>query len=294
MRAHGHVAAPVLVLAAALVFVLVAPAAQAKRPQRLVAVGPAVTEIVLALGLEDALVGVDESSRPLLSEPAKARVQNLGYQRLLSTEGVAGIRPDLVLYAPEAGPPSTLDQLRTAGLTLEPMPSPVDAAGTRALIRKLATRLDRGEAGARIIAELDASLAAVAKRTRGIDRRPRVLCLVARGGGVIIGAGGDTAVAELIRLAGGDNVLEAQRSFKPVGPEALLAARPEVVLLPESARPLLDPASAQSPLASLFALPADRRPKLVTLPDARFFGLGPGMGAAAGELADALHGGVQR
>jgi ABC-type hemin transport system substrate-binding protein len=69
---------------------------------RIVSVGGAVTEIVYRLGAAEHLVGVDTSS----TYPAAAtQLPQVGYQRMLSVEGVLSLRPTLVLLSVEAGPP---------------------------------------------------------------------------------------------------------------------------------------------------------------------------------------------
>jgi iron complex transport system substrate-binding protein len=61
---------------------------------RIVAVGGAVTDIVYRLGAAEHLVGVDTSS----TYPAAAtQLPQVGYQRMLSVEGVSSLNPTLVL-----------------------------------------------------------------------------------------------------------------------------------------------------------------------------------------------------
>lgn len=271
----------------ALLTILLTTSAIAAEPPRLVVAGPSLTEAIVGLGLGDSLVGVDQSSLPLVGERKPA---SLGYHRLLSAEGVLSLRPTLVLVSDEAGPPPVIAQLRAVGVPVEVHPTPVDVEGARALVKKLGAALKRQQQAATLVAKLDVELAAAKSRIPTGRKAPRVLSVIARGSSATIGAGSGTAVDALIRLAGGANVLSSTTGFKPLNPEAVLQAAPDVVLIPRSSRSALEAGSASSALAGLWALPEARRPKIVELDDAAFFGIGAGAGRSVSTLVEALHG----
>ena len=83
-----------------------ADAEEAKTPpQRIVAAGGDMTEIIFALGLGDRLAGVDSTS----VWPAEAKdLPQIGYFRRIAPEGVLTLTPDLVLAGAGAGPDSAL------------------------------------------------------------------------------------------------------------------------------------------------------------------------------------------
>ncbi len=73
---------------------------------RIVSLGGAVTETLVALGEEDRIVARDATS----TWPARIRdLPDVGYIRALSPEGVLSMRPDLILAeeAPDRPRPST-------------------------------------------------------------------------------------------------------------------------------------------------------------------------------------------
>ena len=79
-----------------------------------------VAETVVTLGLGARLVGVDTSAT--YPEKLVARVPKIGYQRTLAAEGILSLRPTLVVGTPGAGPPTTIAQLRSAGVTVVIIP----------------------------------------------------------------------------------------------------------------------------------------------------------------------------
>ena len=81
-----------LLLATALAALAAAPALAA--PARIVSLGGAVTEIVVALGAQEQLVARDSTST---FPPSVATLPDVGYVRALSPEGVLALGPELIL-----------------------------------------------------------------------------------------------------------------------------------------------------------------------------------------------------
>jgi iron complex transport system substrate-binding protein len=110
--------------------------------QRIITIGGPITETVYALGLGDQVVATDTSS----TYPAAVeQLPKVGYQRSLTAETVLAFRPDLVIASPEAGPASTLAQLRAAGVKLAQLGEAHDGPSAAARIRELGELLGRAE-----------------------------------------------------------------------------------------------------------------------------------------------------
>ena len=71
--------------------------------ERIVSIGPATTELILALGGEQSLVATDVSS------PEPRGVPKVGYHRALAAEGILSLSPTLVVGSDEMGPPPALE-----------------------------------------------------------------------------------------------------------------------------------------------------------------------------------------
>ncbi|ONG42226.1 hypothetical protein BKE38_29770, partial [Pseudoroseomonas deserti] len=205
---------------------LAAPAvARAATPRRIVAIGPALVETVCALGLQDALVAVDNSS---LFPAAVTRLPQLGYLRQLPTEGIVGLSPDLLLLSDQAGPAQAVEVLRASGM---PVAVVADGAGPEAVSQKIlaaarAVERDGAPLAAAVDADwhaLDAAVAAAPK--------PRVVFLLSTGRGAPLVAGAGTHAHALIEAAGGVNPMAGFQGYRPLSAEAAATAGPDVLLM---------------------------------------------------------------
>ncbi|MGQ0594963.1 MAG: heme/hemin ABC transporter substrate-binding protein [Gammaproteobacteria bacterium] len=252
--------------------------------QRIVAVGGELTEIVYALGAEARLVGVDTTSR----WPAAARaLPKVGYMRNLSAEGVLSLAPTLVLCTTHAGPPVILSQLREAGVPLLILPAEPNVAGAEAKIRGVAGALGletQGEAMVRTLrSRVERALAGIPA-----GAGPRVLFLMGLQQGALIAAGAGTSAQAMIELAGGTNALRGFSGYRPISPEALAQARPEVLLVPEHALGAMGGAEGILSRPGIEVTCAGRNRRLVFMDGLYLLGFGPRLGEAVTDLAQAL------
>jgi iron complex transport system substrate-binding protein len=249
--------------------------------RRIVTVGGAITETVFALGAGDEVVAVDTSS---LYPDAAARVPKVGYQRTLSAEGILGLSPDLVIVSDEAGPPAALEQLRNAGVRVERMPAAKTVEEAAARIAAIGTALGRSaEALADRVRRESAS--AIARASR---EGPRFLLIYARGAGTVMVGGGDTGGSAMVELAGGRNAVGTISGFKPLSPEILIAAAPEVIVIPSRGLATVGGEAGLLAIPGVADTPAGKQRRIVALDDLLLLGFGPRLPRAIDELASAL------
>ena len=260
--------------------------ARAQTPPRIVSVGSALTEIVYALGAEGLLVGVDTTSQ----YPAAAQaLPQVGYMRALSAEGVLSLKPTLVIATTAAGPATTLDQLRATGVEVIVLPDLYDYVSVIAKIAavgRLTGKLAEAEA---MIARGRGDRAALTARLAKATGKPRVLFLLSMGGGAPQAAGRDTAADGIIRLAGGANAIDGYAGYRPLTPEAVIASRPDVVLVTRQTAQAMGGAQAVLDQPALRQTPAGRAGKVLEFDTLLLLGFGPRTPQAALELAMALH-----
>ncbi|MFN3415468.1 MAG: hemin ABC transporter substrate-binding protein [Caldimonas sp.] len=265
-----------------LVWVMAGARAAAAGPARVVSLGGVVTEIVHALGADALLVGVDQSSQ---YPPSMRTLPQVGYYRNFSVEGVASLRPDLVLASEHAGPPAALEQLRRLGLRLVVVPAGATLEALEARIQGVAQALGRGEQGRALAADIVRQVHALAP----LPARPRVLLLSSHTGR-LQAAGRDTAADALLALAGAINVFHAHSSFKPVSAETVSALQPEVIVTTESsvaAAGSLERFAAQPGIAGT---PAARQRRIVVMDDLLLLGFGPRLPQALQRLRAGMEG----
>ncbi len=258
---------------------------------RIVALGGSVTEIVYALGAGAHLVGVDTSST---YPKAATKLPQVGYQRMLSAEGVLSLNPSLILATTDAGPPKAIAQLKASGVPFLILPAEPIVTGIEAKIQGIAQALDLEERGKQLIRALHHDLEQVKALLASVPSKPKVLFIYyARGSGALLVSGRDTAADAMIRLAGGVNAVTAYEGYKPISPEAVVAAAPEVLLLTTDGLEGLGGVDGLLTLPGLALTPAGQHRQVITMDSLYLLGMGPRTGQAVKELALALHPEIQ-
>lgn len=252
----------------------------------IVAIGGAVTEIVFALGAGDRLVAVDSTSQ---YPPAATELPDVGYMRQLAAEPILSMEPAKILAVADAGPKRVLDQIRQAGVPITTIPDEASREGVVTKIRRVAEAIGRTDAAEDLIARVTEGFARVKARTADISERPSVLFLLSAGRGPPLVAGRDTSAARIIDLAGGRNAVERFDGFKPLSPEAAVAAAPDVILTTTGTRDALGGADKLLSRPALTATPAGETGRLIAMDGLLLLGFGPRTPEAANKLAEALH-----
>ena len=254
---------------------------------RYVVLGSALTETVFALGHGGAVVGVDSTS----AWPEQARaLPQLGYLRKISAESVLSLSPTHIIAAEGAGPPSAIDQLRGAqGLTLTIVPGGDSVQDAKARILTVGQLLDAQDAAADLVAAMDAKLHEV-KLAQAADpsTMPRALFIYARGAKILMVAGRDTPAHTMLTLAGAKNAAESLEGFKPLTPEAVIQAAPEVIVMPSEGAQSIGGEQGVFSLPGLAQTPAGQRRALILVDDVKLLGFGPRLGEAVAELHQRL------
>lgn len=254
-------------LAVAAGWMLVA-AAQAAPPARVVTLGGTVTEIVYGLGQGERLVGDDQSS---LYPEAATRLPRVGYYRAVPVEGVLALQPDLVLASEQAGPPDALKRLGEVGVRVVSVPDAPSVDSLKARIRAVAAALDVAPAGEQMVRDVTGELA---KAEAMPATRARALLLVNRSGAPQ-GAGRGTAAAEIMRLAGLDNVLAGQQGYKPLSPEAIGALAPDLIIVTRESLQASGGLEGFTRLPGVAATQAAAKQRIIVMDDLLILGLGP-------------------
>lgn len=261
--------------------------ALADKAARVLSLGGSVTEIAVALGAQDRLIGRDSTSNYPESVLA---LPDVGYLRALSPEGVLSLSPDLVLAEHDAGPPAAIEVLKAAGIPFVSMPGTPSPEGVVAKITAVAAALDMAPEGQALAQKVRNDLAAATKRAEAVPQRKKVLFLLSLQGGRVMAGGQGTSAEGIIRLAGGQNAVTGFAGYKPMTDEAVLEAAPDVILMMaregslsmSDADVLAQPALAQTPAAKAGAI--------VRMDGMLLLGFGPRTAEAATALHDRLYG----
>jgi iron complex transport system substrate-binding protein len=201
-----------------------APAANAAASMRIVSLAPSVTETLFALGAGAEVVGVSQYCD---YPPQALALPRVGSFLTPNLEAIIALRPTLVVGLELS---SDVRQIRA----LNSMGYPVLLVSDDSLqeietsIEKVGARIDRRNDADRLVARIQAQIAAIQERLASV-KPVRALMLV--GHQPIVAVGSGTYLDELLRIARADNIAAAVGEQWPhLSMEFVIAMRPEVIL----------------------------------------------------------------
>ncbi len=260
--------------------------ASAEDYKRIVSAGGDITEIIVALGAGDRLVGVDSTSG--YPKEVKA-LDSIGYVRRLAAEGLLSLTPDLLIGAGDAGPPVVLEQLDAAGVKVALAPEGSDVASVTAKIAFVGKVLGLETEAADMVARHAADMEKIAGAIAGVTTRPRVLFVLSVVDGAPLVGGTNTSADTMITLAGGENVAAGFEGYKPMNREAILAAAPDLVLMTDAHAGRLGGIEQVLARPEISLTPAGQNDAAVMMPAMLLLGLGPRTAEGVRLLARELH-----
>lgn len=264
--------------------------ARAAPALRLISIGGAVTELVYELGMQQQLVGVDSTS---LYPSAAQKLPNVGYARTLAAEGLLSLTPSLIVATEDAGPPAVLRQLEAARVPLHVLRADHRFEGLLARTQRLGELLGRPAEAAALAARLNTRWASTQQGMQQLRQghaAPRVLFVLSHGMNQVRIAGQDTAADAMLSYAGASNALQGVTGYKPLTPEAVIAAAPDFILATDQGLEAAGGADGLLKLPGLAQTPAGRARRVVSFEAMALLGFGPRLPQAVAQLAQALHG----
>jgi ABC-type Fe3+-hydroxamate transport system substrate-binding protein len=195
--------------------------------RRIVSLVPSTTELLCALGLAEALVGVTVYCvEPREVVAGKTRV---GGEKDPDLDVIRALAPDLVVANIEENTREHVEALRAAGIRVW-LTYPRSVRESLDMIRELGAVTGAVAPAEALLADLEPLYAAV--RARLADRRPtRVFYPIWRGPFMTVGH--DTYIHDVLATCGGANVFADRARYPTVTLDEVAARAPEVVLLPD-------------------------------------------------------------
>ena len=255
-------------------------------PSRIVSIGGAITEILYALGLDDRIAGVDATS---LYPPAALRDKpNVGYMRQLSAEGVLGLNPSVVFAMQGSGPAETMGVLEAAKVPMVLVPETFSEQGLLDKIKLVGHAMGIDARAACLTAAVSQDLAQLRELRAKVTKPVRVMFVMSLLNGRAMVAGRHTAANEIINLSGAVNAIDGYDGYKMINDEAIVAARPDVVLSIQRSRDTLEAAAVYAhPAFAMTPVPANKA--FISMEGLYLLGFGPRTAAAARDLSAKLY-----
>lgn len=255
---------------------------------RIVSLGGDLTEIIFELGLGDNVVGIDVTT----TYPAEATdIAVVGFGQQISPEPILALEPTLVLADTQAGPPEVLQQIRDAGVPVVVLEYQSTLDGVGAKIGQVAEVLGVPEAGQALANRVNGEITEAQTLAAQADTQPNVAFIYVRGPELVLLFGAGMPTSAMIEGANAIDVAAASGVFgaAPVTPEALVAAAPDVIVVPESGFAALGGADAFVAIPGIAETPAGQTGAFLAYDEAYFFNFGPRVGQALLQFVKDLH-----
>ncbi|MCX8007689.1 MAG: ABC transporter substrate-binding protein [Coriobacteriia bacterium] len=247
-----------------------------KKPERIVSLAPANTEIVYALGALDRVVGVTTFDD---YPPEVASIARVGDFMTPNMEAIAAARPDLVL-ATGGVQAETIAKLEDAGAVVLAV-DPQSLAEVYAAIEMVGKAIGEPGKAAEVVQGMKDELETIQSV---LDAAP-VRCFIEIAQEPLYTAGSGTFINDLIDQAGGENVV-TQQGYVAYSLEQLLKDDPEVYLATKGS--MSDPAGIEK-RPGYSALSAVKAKRVFVLDDNLVSRPGPRCIQGIRQIAEALH-----
>jgi iron complex transport system substrate-binding protein len=246
--------------------------------QRIVALGPQITEQLFAIGVGDRVVGTTEYAD---WPPAANAIPRVARAHSVDLERVAALRPDLIVLWGSGFPPATREALRRLGVPLF-----INEPGALDSIATSMERLGALTAAPRAAEEARAFRARIATLRERHASRPPVRVFYQIWQQPLMTLSGKHVLSEAIRLCGGRNVFESLTPIAPqVSIEAVIAADPQLIA---TAEPDARASDALDGWRRFGAVSAVRAGQLATLDANKLNRHGPRMADEIGVLCERI------
>ncbi|SEG63614.1 iron complex transport system substrate-binding protein [Nonomuraea solani] len=249
----------------------------------------AISEVVFTLGLGGNVVGRDIAA----TFPQAAHLPLVTRAHDVSVEGVLSLRPTVILADRDTGPPEAMEQLRGSGIPVVIVDPAWSLPEVTPRIKAIAKALGVPGAGERLAERTEAQVrAARAKAPTGAPR-PRVAFLYLRGtAGIYLIGGKGSGADSMIEAAGGVDAGSAMgltKAFTPITTEALIAARPDVILVMSKGLASVGGIDGLVKIQGIAQTPAGRHRRVIDVEDGSLLNFGPRTARVLETLVERLY-----
>ncbi len=218
-------------------------------PMRVISVAPNLTETMFRIDAGDKLVGRSE----YCDYPDEAlEIESVGSIYEPDIEAIVSLEPDLVIVSTHFDEENTV-KLEELGISVVTLYEEDEMEGVYGMIETLGEIMNRQEAAAECVAEMQDIIAEVEETVAG-QEHPTAYYVVGFGEYGEFTAGGDTFTGQMLTMAGADNIAQDVSGWS-ITTEEIIEADPDIIL---TADYMYDEFKTTSPYSELTAVQEDR------------------------------------
>ena len=254
---------------------------------RIVTLSGDLTEFIYELGAGPSVVATDLTT---IHPTEAAALPKVGVGRFLSAEAVLGHDPTLVIGDTQTSPRSAIDQIRAAGVpvVIFEVSTTFDIMYHKAMI--LGSIVDATDAATALVETMKAEIDGVSQADGASNDAPTVAYLYTRGPDVMLLFGSGMVTNPVILATGATDagIASGIEGSIPVTPEALIAAAPEVLVVPSEGLEALGGIDGLLAIPGIAETPAGTNRWILAYPEGDFLTPGPRIVDSVVLLADDL------
>jgi iron complex transport system substrate-binding protein len=232
---------------------------------------------VYALEANDLIVGVDTTS---IYPDAARSLPSIGYSRTLSAEGVLSLSPSQILCTEDAGPPVVLQQIQDAGIRIQRIPAHHTFTGVCDRVIAIGQAIHQPTRADQLKLQLQQQWARIEDAIKAKpfpSAAPRVLYIHSMNPSQVMVSGQETNANAMIRYAGLRNAMDGFRGYKPLTPEAVIMANPDLILVTDQGLQAIGGRSQLARLPGMKRTKAILSQKVISMDAVYLLGFGPRM-----------------
>lgn len=260
---------------------------EAPDTSRIVTLSGDLTEFVFELGLGSSVVATDVTT---VAPDEAVTLPKAGIGRFLTAEGVLKHDPTLVIADTQTSPATAIEQIRAAGVPVAILEVPITFDGLYAKVAALGLLFDASVPADELNDRLKSEITAASVMPAAGALPQRIAYVYTRGPNVMLLFGKGMTTTPVIEAAGGlDAGVDAGvEGNVPVTPEALAAAAPDVLIVPEEGYAVLGGIEGLLGIPGVSTTPAGRNRAILAYPEGDFLTFGPRIAASIERLVTDL------
>ncbi len=194
----------------------------------MVVLAPSITEMVVAMGAGEKIVGCDTQSAQLQGVASSLPVFDMTTPDI---EQLAALKPDVLFLTNMTfyDDAAAIEQLKKMGICVICIPTSETLEGIKSDIAFVSSVLGAKAEGEAILSDLQAELDRVAQIGKTITEKKKVYFEIAAAPSAY-SFGSGVFLNEMLELIGAENILKDQQGWLSVEAEAVAAANPDVIL----------------------------------------------------------------
>lgn len=257
----------------------------AEKPQRVITLGGAITETVFELNAGHRVIAVDEGS----THPrATSELPRVGQLNNLDVDFILALKPDLVIASHRAGPKDALKKLEVAGIHVVIIQVGPGIEQALNAIEQVGEVLQSKSGGRWLARDTRRTLQRVKARYGRDAEKLKVLFIQDEPDREPLLSGENTTGAIMIELAGGTNAISGVNRHLHATKETLGGLAPDIIVAASSGWSVSEELEQLLNQSGIARTLAERNGRLVVMPSNLLLGMGPRIGSAALQLAEAM------